>query len=217
MENENLIKLIKEISYEHPSRLMDFDVLMRGIEDEIDNGNINFQSHPEYPHLKIYKYSRNAVIERNWNIFTLISRGLILDTLNKKVIATPFVKFFNYDEIIKSSEFIIQDYTVYEKIDGCCHEDTILITEDGEKSIKEICDKKYNGKILSYNIYDNTMEFKEIEGYMISDDKKQWYEIEMEDGTTIKLTGNHKVYLPKLNCYRRVDELNGDEEFLMKK
>ena len=44
--------------------------------------------------------------------------------------------------------------------------------------------------------------------------KYNWFEIELENGTKIKLTGNHKVYLPELKCYRRVDELKGDENIL---
>ena len=31
----------------------------------------------------------------------------------------------------------------------------------------------------------------------------QWYEIELEDGTTLRLTGNHRVYLPEKHCYRK--------------
>ena len=115
---KNLSTIIKEISIEHPSRLMDFDILLDGINNEIENGYINFQSHPKYPHLKIYKYSLKAVNERRWNVFTLMSRGLILDLDNKKVIATPFVKFFNYNEIVDASELIESDYIVFEKIDG---------------------------------------------------------------------------------------------------
>ena len=42
----------------------------------------------------------------------------------------------------------------------------------------------------------------------------QWYKITLENGTTLNITGNDTVYLPKLKCYRRVDELDGNEEIL---
>lgn len=115
---ENLSKIIRDISIEHPSRLMEFDVLLNGIDNEIENGYINSQSHPKYPYLKVYKYSLKTVVERKWNVFTLMARGLILDTLNKKIVATPFVKFFNYNEIVEASELIESDYMVFEKVDG---------------------------------------------------------------------------------------------------
>ena len=41
---------------------------------------------------------------------------------------------------------------ITEKVHGCCDENTILITEDGEKTIKEICDTKYKGMILSFDV-----------------------------------------------------------------
>jgi intein/homing endonuclease len=49
----------------------------------------------------------------------------------------------------------------------------------------------------------------------INENTHQWYEIELEDGRKIKITGNHNVFIPEIECYRRVDELTGDEEFLI--
>ena len=43
----------------------------------------------------------------------------------------------------------------------------------------------------------------------------EWYEIELEDGRKITITGNNPVWIPELNAYRRVDELNGDEFLLI--
>ena len=34
-------------------------------------------------------------------------------------------------------------------------------------------------------------------------------------GTKLTITGNNPVWCPELNCYRRVDELNGDEKLLV--
>lgn len=118
---DDLVNLIKEISIEHPAIVLgnkDFDSFLQGIEQEVENGYINYQTHPEYPHLRIYKYSMTAVTEKHWNIYTLISRGLILDVLNKKVVAITFPKFFNYNEISDASNFIESEYLVTEKIDG---------------------------------------------------------------------------------------------------
>ena len=40
-------------------------------------------------------------------------------------------------------------------------------------------------------------------------------EIELEDGTKLTITGNNPVWLPTLNCYRRVDELKQGDYVLM--
>ncbi len=45
--------------------------------------------------------------------------------------------------------------------------------------------------------------------------KYEWFEIQLEDNTKIKLTGNHRVWIPKLDCYRRVDQLTCNESFLV--
>lgn len=112
------------------------------------------------------------------------------------------------------------DWYISRKIDGCLHYDTSVLLSDGSyKSIGEIVDNKLDVKVVSYNELTNTFEDKPILNYMkngvdIKDENIEWFEIELENGTRIKLTGNHKVYLPELRCYRRVDELNGDENIL---
>ncbi len=122
----DLVKTIRKISKRHPGYIGDFlpirlwnykklhDALVR----EVEAGMINVQTHPEFPNLKIYKYSQSAVCERNWNEITLISRGLILDTDAKRVLATPLVKFFNLGELIPISEYKGKRFRSLEKMDG---------------------------------------------------------------------------------------------------
>jgi len=123
---EEFVDLIKNINKKHPAYLSDysfiryfqFSKLLKGIEEEVKNGYINVQSHPDFPYLKIYKYSQDAVMEKRWNVYTIISRGLILDTKNKKVLATPFPKFWNYNELFLSKEVETDNVTIQEKKDG---------------------------------------------------------------------------------------------------
>lgn len=72
--------------------------------------------------LRLYKYTDKCTHEKGWDDFTRIARGLILEDSNEfKLVAYPFPKFFNlnempessYNEIIKHSE-----YEVYDKLDG---------------------------------------------------------------------------------------------------
>jgi RNA ligase (TIGR02306 family) len=97
----------------------------------------------------------------------------------------------------------------------CVSEDTIIITEDGEYTIKYICENKYSGKILSYNPITNSNEWNEILNHSIMNNNNDWYEIELDDGSKMKATGNHKVWLPNLLCYRELRELT-TEDFLLK-
>lgn len=113
------MKDLLKFGIEHPARVMEFSDLTKGLFAEVEKGNINVGYHPEFPQLALFKYSLDCVMERNWNDFTLISRGLILDLQSKKVIATPFTKFFNYGEIEAGSKSIIEpEFTVTEKMDG---------------------------------------------------------------------------------------------------
>ncbi len=63
----------------------------------VDKGLIVTQTHPTLP-LTIYNYSRECQYNGNWDRYTLACRGLILDN-EGNVIAKPFPKFFNWEEI----------------------------------------------------------------------------------------------------------------------
>ena len=96
---------------------------------------------------------------------------------------------------------------VTEKLDGenCVDKNTIIETDSGERTIRELCDSgEKHIKVASYNELENKIEFKEILKYHDNlSDQDEWYEIELEDGTTLRLTGNHRVYLPEKHCYRK--------------
>ena len=115
---EDFVKLIKELSIVHPSREMNFDEMVKGLFEEVSQGNINVVYHPEFAHLALFKYSQNCVTEKKWNKFTIMARGLILDLKNKKVIATPFIKFWNCNEITNYKNFFSPESTATEKVDG---------------------------------------------------------------------------------------------------
>lgn len=140
-------------------------------------------------------------------------RALKLDQ-DGNVVSRAFDRFFNYGEG-DTKNFDFSDCTVFEKADGCLDEKTLIKTEDGEKPIKEICETKYSGKILGYCHETLANRMTKIVGHSISTSKKQWYLITLKNGTKLKLTGNHRVWLEELRCYRRVDQLVGNEFFTL--
>lgn len=81
----------------------------------IDTGYITVRPHPTAD-LFIYNYTPKAQYERVWNDYTLACRGLILDGTGR-VVARPFPKFFNLDEI-DPALIPLEPFEVYEKMDG---------------------------------------------------------------------------------------------------
>jgi len=131
-----------------------------------------------------------------------------------EVVAYPFKRFFNYGQD-SAARVNFSNAKFYQKYDGCAHSDTKIITKNGVKFIKDICENKIYDQVLSYNILNNVIEYDKIIEFSIKENVNNWYELELEDGNTIILTGNHKIYLPKTNTYKKVEDLDGDEEFLI--
>lgn len=108
------------------------------------------------------------------------------------------------------------DWIMEEKMDGCLTDAAMISTNKGYVSISEIVDNHQNYKVKTYNVNDETIEFSDIVNVMKNpNDGKQWYRLTLEDERVIDITGNHKVYLPKLRCWRRVDELEENDIFLI--
>jgi len=89
----------------------------------------------------------------------------------------------------------------------CVSENVIVITDKGKKTIKEICETKFKGKVLSYNIVTNKNEWKNIENHSIMRNMNDWIKIEFEDGTDLIVTKKHRIWLPELQCYRNAEDL----------
>jgi RNA ligase len=87
------------------------------LNDYIDRGLVIKQDHPNLP-LSIYNYSRECQYSGKWDDITLNCRGLVLDN-DGNVIAKPFPKFFNYEEL-KPEDIPNENFEVYEKMDGSC-------------------------------------------------------------------------------------------------
>lgn len=107
---------MKHLAYKKP-----FDILIQNIEKEVNNGYIR---KVEKNNLTLFNYTEKATYEKHWNLYTKVCRGLILDIPNKKIVATPFVKFFNWEELgpSKQGELINKTlkkgFMTFEKMDG---------------------------------------------------------------------------------------------------
>jgi RNA ligase len=77
--------------------------------------------------LRLFCYSESCVYDRQWNDITMLARGLILDPESKRVVATPFPKFFNVGERVDSIPDL--SFETFEKLDGSL---IILFHYDGQ-------------------------------------------------------------------------------------
>jgi RNA ligase len=80
---------------------------------EVEEGYVNMQKDGD---LRIFSYSHSCQYDQRWNIVTMMARGLVLDVVARKVIATPLCKFFNLSEL--DCALPDEPFQVQEKIDG---------------------------------------------------------------------------------------------------
>ena len=123
-----------------------------------------------------------------------------------------------YITILEEYGYADIPYIAHEKIHGCLSGDTKITTREfGEVELSYLIDNKLKCHVMSLNTEDNEIEWDEVINFQnVPNDDKQWYEVELDDGTILQITGNHKVWIPKLKKYVAVKELTGDE-YLMKK
>lgn len=110
---------------------------LQEFEREADKRTVNRQV---YENLVSFKYTDMTIYKRNWNNVTLHARGIVFDRNTGKVLARPFDKFFNYEELVDKdtgklkptaevvkqylgfdnlyNDYRHQKFTVTEKIDG---------------------------------------------------------------------------------------------------
>jgi hypothetical protein len=159
-----------------------------------------------------YMISAEGTFDSDW---TRECRGITFDNVSGTVNGRSLHKFFNVNERA-STQINALDWSkvvrVMDKRDGCCDEHTVLITADGPKSIKEICGTEYFGLVLGWNHLVNEECWTPILAHSVKPNNGDWYEIVLENGETIKLTGNHLVWVKKKSAYVRVDALTLDDE-----
>ena len=109
----------------HPARKMHFDELWHALQTAKAEGLV--KEHVGQDGLSLFCYSESCVYEKQWNDASLLARGIILDPAGKRVVATPFPKFFNVGERAESLPDI--PFETFEKLDGSL---IILFRHKGE-------------------------------------------------------------------------------------
>jgi hypothetical protein len=129
-----------------------------------------------------------------------------------------FKKHFDTQQLRYNFHRIPHDahVVITEKLHGCVDYSTLVDTlEYGTIKIGKLVDEKLPVHIKSLNLETKEIEYAPVSNHYLLKNDGEWYEIELEDGRTIIITGNNPVYLPNLNCYRRADELTVDDFVLV--
>lgn len=97
----------------HPARTIDFDALEWELAQLVAQDLVRRVDHDG---ASLYCYTRETVYTQQWSDMAMMCRGLIVDHEEKRVLATPFEKFFNLGE----DRVTIPDlpFEVHEKLDG---------------------------------------------------------------------------------------------------
>lgn len=116
-----------------------------------------------------------------------------------------------YQSLVKNDEEYFKQFDAV-SIDECLEPNSKILMHDN--TYKKIKDVEVGDLVKTTNDLNNAIEVREVEYvYKNLSKNSQMYEIELDNGNILKLTGNHKVKLTS-GKYVRVDELTGNEEIL---
>lgn len=85
----------------------------------------------------------------------------------------------------------------YAGVNPCLTGDTLVTTDKGEVRLDEVVAMHQRGesvKVASYNIDSGIVEYKEVYDGLLTKKNANVIIVEAEDGTTLRLTPDHKVY-----------------------
>ena len=108
----------------HPARTIHFDTLLADLQHSIAAGLVREAVSGDLRHSC---YTERCTYEPQWNLFTEIACGLILNVTQRKIAALLFPKFWNWGEFARPVPS--GPFECFEKADGSL----IIIFHDGQR------------------------------------------------------------------------------------
>ena len=99
----------------HPARTIGFDSLIEGLEAARAAGLV-YRRDDRDTGRSLYCYTSRCVYETAWTDLTVLARGLIVDRQERRIVATPFPKFFNAGEGGRTAPDL--PFETFDKLDG---------------------------------------------------------------------------------------------------
>ena len=165
-----------------------------------------------YDNMLEYYYGENNLQDKS-NLNNDLRIEEVMSDRPRKFSGTdnPNIYIGTYQSLEKwSKEFFKQFHTVV--VDECLHPDSLVhMYDDTFKKISEI---KVGEYVKTINENTKIIENKKVEYvYENLSIDNDMYEIEMEDGRILKITGNHKVYTSEF-IWKKVEDLTENDDIL---
>lgn len=159
------------------------------------------------------------------NITLENAKGVALDKMNQMILSSTWfmnhgtmagVSNLNYQpgkhiELItaSSNNQVIGRAIFANFTDECVDGDTLVVTVDGVKKIKEI--EGLSTRFVTFNPKTQLLEYSDECTVKETVKSNDYYEIELENGAVLKCTGTHRLML-KDGSYKYVKDLTEDDE-----
>jgi len=102
------------------------------------------------------------------------------------------------------------------KSHGCVSADTVVETlEHGKITIGEVVNNKLQVNIKGMDVTTGEFKFSPVSAHYFKPNDGEWYELELEDGSKLEITGNNPVWIPDSNEYREVFDLKVGDILLL--
>ena len=128
-----------------------------------------------------------------------------IKNIDQKIIVSTWQSIYTETAFLRSFKVFI--------CDECLHPDTLITMHDNSK--KKIKDVQIGDMVKTINEKTKKIENKSVKKLHknINSPINNMFELTMDNGQKIKITGNHKVLLSN-SIWKRVDELNNDDDIV---
>jgi len=215
-QNSRRGALILTLSIHHP-QIIDFITMKKDLK-KVTGANISVRLTDEF----LEAVDKNKQYEQRWPVNSetpIISNMIDAKEIWDKIIESSWSSsepgILLWNNIIKESPADCYPDFQTTGVNPCITGETKITTDKGDISVEEIIRtgiEKY--KVISYNILDEKIEIENIIWGGKTREDTDIIEIELEDGTKISLTPDHKVYT-KNRGYIRAAALN-EEDIILK-
>ncbi len=160
------------------------------------NKYVDLTDESEFEYNKLYKIHDSKNSEENVYIKRINAKELF-DRLceNNWNYAEPGILY--WDRISNYNLLDNDDSFEYAGVNPCISGDTLVKTDKGDIKMVDLLKRYKDGekfKAYSYNISTGNVELKDITNAFKTRENANLIELELEDGSTVKLTPDHKVF-----------------------